>query len=1267
MPIDHSAGYPADSSSGDALSGAARGHTPADRAESLFAEALADAAEGEPPALDDLIAGAPELEEEFRRLHAGWALFSEALDEQRGTHGDGQANDDGLEGYRIIDELGSGGMGTVHRVWDPRLHRHLALKIASSKVTSSARTRARFLDEAQVTGQLDHPGIVPVHEVGIDGRGRPWFTMPIVDGDDLGQVFKSVRSVGGDWSEADALRALVSVAETLAYAHQKGVLHRDLKPANVMVGRFGQVYVMDWGLSRVVEDRQDGSPVLARSNDLRTLDGSVLGTPSYMSPEQARAEECTHLSDVYSLGAMLYELLVGEPPYDDVRRAGGARAIVEAVKAGPPRHPRQLARDAAPELCSIAWRAMSREPSARYPSASALGDDLRAFLEERVVTAHRKRPWTSARKWLRRNRSLATALAAVLIALSLAGAREWRARSVLEQSNADLTVAKAGAEEAKRLAERASYEARIGAAQANIELGQSELAVLELERCAPDARGWEWSYLNARIDSAEELVNVGREIGNRNLVRISEDRRWFVATDGFDKKCGYELFDLESGRRTRVPSIRDSHLFGCGFNNARNEFLTVDTWGWLARWSLEETPRLLQKVVCRSNGGRARRAFDLDATGQRVAVVMRNGRIQVRDAHTLAEIADIAWAEDDAISALRLGPGGDEIFVITEAMEFARLRVATGAVLSRRAVEGAGRIRTRSPLCVSPDGSVVAVGLTTGKILICEGDSLETRVAVSVGRSNVLDLAFSPSGESIVSISVSGQCAVWDVAGSGRVASLEGSSRSIVALDWPSGRAANGAAPGPVSVDAQGQVFAWGAEQQGWMEWSLSGRLPETAEIDVGRRRLIATQSEGVSLIRSLENGHLLGALPLFRGVLKDARMTAVGGDLLCHYWHESNELVLRDGDTFEIKARTFIKGRERSLVMDGVGARAIRCAGGTATTFLLPSLEIEREFADGGVCVGAAFDPDGETVLLAYAEGRLERRALSDGSVVVSVEPGVGRLSGVAASPAGGRIAVAGEGAVAILDARDLTAVLKIETRVPGVATLSFSLDGTRLALGKHDRSVTQGVLALFDPETGRRCATLGRSDRSLYDARFALGSNIALARTFEGSVVVMSGDPNLQIDMEPLGRKVGTSDLVKERAKRWPMTSALVHSLASDQRLTGAVRTAAVARALRRPNDLEEIERVLDRLSQGDPQLSEEPELCLGMVELFNLMVGVDRAGPYLACVHAAQGRGLYASGVLVNWKARAKPDEATLKKWIDRANALSEAADVSVIEAP
>lgn len=336
--------------------------------------------------------------------------------------------------YRDEEEIAVGGMGTIYRVWDPLLQRRVAKKVLGSRRLdrgTATEMLGRFLDEAKVTAQLDHPGVVPVHELGLDAQGRVYFTMSLVRGRNFKQVIELVHAGRDGWTRTRAIGVLQRVCEAVAFAHSKGVIHRDLKPANIMVGPFGQTYVLDWGLARV--ERPDGSPAEPAPSPRNggapaepampglTHEGDVVGTPAYMAPEQARGELAAvgPRSDVYAIGAMLYHLLAGRMPHTDGPSTTWREAL-DATLAGPPTPLRSLARGLPEELIAITERAMARDPARRYASAADLGEDLRAFLETRVVQAHRTGAWAELRKWVRRNR-LAAAAAALALAALVAG------------------------------------------------------------------------------------------------------------------------------------------------------------------------------------------------------------------------------------------------------------------------------------------------------------------------------------------------------------------------------------------------------------------------------------------------------------------------------------------------------------------------------------------------------------------------------------------------------------------------------------------------------------------------------------------------------------------------------------------------------------------------------------------------------------------------------------------------------------------------------
>ena len=274
-------------------------------------------------------------------------------------------------GYDLGEVIGRGGMGEVVSARDRRIGRDVAIKRMRGDSPSEA-TIARFLREARIQARLDHPAIVPVHELGIDADGRPYFTMKRLAGVTL------AKRLAEHAPAKPMLRAFVDICFAMQFAHERGYVHRDLKPANIMLGEYGEVYVLDWGIARVLSDRARpaAEPADVDSLDTGTRAGDLLGTPGYMAPEQAQGQDVRPAADVYALGAILFEILAGQPLHPT-----GIPAL-SATLTSPQQSPAQRApeRDIAPELDAACLAALAADPAAR-PGARELADRVQRYLD----------------------------------------------------------------------------------------------------------------------------------------------------------------------------------------------------------------------------------------------------------------------------------------------------------------------------------------------------------------------------------------------------------------------------------------------------------------------------------------------------------------------------------------------------------------------------------------------------------------------------------------------------------------------------------------------------------------------------------------------------------------------------------------------------------------------------------------------------------------------------------------------------------------------
>src|SRR5213082_1780725 len=326
-----------------------------------------------------------------------------------------------LGDYELLDEVGRGGQGVVFRARQKSLNRTVALKVISLGQWASKAHLKRFRREAEAAARLEHPSIVPIHEVG-ERDGSCYFSMKFVEGGQLDEVVRRTPI-----SIRQAAELMAKVTRTVHYAHEHGILHRDIKPGNILLDVKGEPHLTDFGLARLVE---------SESSVTHTLD--VLGTPSYMAPEQAVGNNAavSSVTDVYGIGAVLYQLLTGHPPF-----AGGTTyETIKLLEDTEPRQPRLLNPKIDRDLSTICLKCLEKDPKRRYSSALALAEDLERCLKHEPIRARHTGILTRGKKWVRRNPTGALLTVSLVALAATAGWIVWKSEFIPQSLTSGVAV-----------------------------------------------------------------------------------------------------------------------------------------------------------------------------------------------------------------------------------------------------------------------------------------------------------------------------------------------------------------------------------------------------------------------------------------------------------------------------------------------------------------------------------------------------------------------------------------------------------------------------------------------------------------------------------------------------------------------------------------------------------------------------------------------------------------------------------------------------------
>jgi WD40 repeat protein/predicted Ser/Thr protein kinase len=1010
--------------------------------------------------------------------------------------------------YELLEEIGRGGMGVVYQARQRSLDRVVAIKRMVFGPGSNPELVKRFRAEAVAAAALQHPNIVAIHEVGVH-EGQHFFVMDYVQGQSLAH-----RVTAGPLPTRRAAGYLKTLAEAVHYAHERGILHRDLKPSNVLIDEQDQPRIVDFGLAR----RLEGASEL-------TVTGQVLGSPHYLPPEQATAQRgrVSRRTDVYGLGATLYHLLTGRPPF----QAESLAQTLDLVLHTDPIAPHLLNPTVPRDLETICLKCLEKEPPKRYPTAQSLAKELGRFLDGQPIQARPVSAVGRTWRWCWRNPQVASlaGVAALALVLGLAGVLwQWR------QAEAQRKRA-----EASELSERQrAYISEMNAAQAALKANNPGRALELLHRHRPpakseirnpkseiDLRGFEWRYLWQECQNDAEDI-IGTLPSRIRSLEVSPDAHWLVAGSERGALKVWSLLDHEE-----IPILADQSFKSYATFSPDSRLLlytdqSATSWGIMRTWDTQT---------------RQRRTFLTNAWAVGVPILSPDGQwlgYGAANTNYQAKVVVVDWATRKTIGELN-GPsiisdfhGLDWAFAgdgrsVVGSENGPNLRIALSDFTNGSQSQHyfGGHSNAITALAVSPDSRVLATGAGlagVGRDLRPSGDNaikvwdlttFELRCELPGHENWIAALKFSPDGRKLASGSADQTIRLWDVAAK--------------RLDWVS-------RPLPQAVTRvcfapDGRTLFSGTSDGVIQRWSLT-RQPEnrrfsrqTAGLDflglspLGDR--FAGIRKGVVLLGEPENTALAKPIPelgtnnlcllfsadpdvLFAGTWSgEVQVWSLSGRQITRRLQPLAEPVWRlqrdsSGQNLAIEHSDYWSARKgRPCRID------LWDVAGNVTAW-----REQKSWTVSGYRLASAFSPDGRWLATGDPSGPLQVWNLEGLAPTNVTSVSAGTITELAVSPDGSLLAAANEeGRVQIWAMpmfHEVCAPFRAHKRA--VQALTFSHDNRRLATGGDGDEAVK----LWTAATGEELITLERPGENVRQLAFSSDGNQLIARNSQGDVLI-------------------------------------------------------------------------------------------------------------------------------------------------------------------